>query len=172
MRRIAIIGPESTGKSTLAAALADYFQCPWVPEFARNYLLDLNRPYEEHDLLKIALGQIAAEDQWMGKEMNPPPFLICDTELTVVKIWSEVKYGKVDPRIMEALEKRTYSHYLLTHIDLPWVPDPLREHPRHREELMNRYLKECEERNLPYTLIRGKDSERLEKAIKALKDLI
>lgn len=172
MKRIAIIGPESTGKSTLAAAIAGHFDVPWVPEFARTYLEGLNRPYQEADLLTIAKGQMDAEDRITAESPYPPPFLACDTELTVIKIWSEIKYGRVHPWIIKELQQRHYDHYLLTYIDLPWVPDPQREHPHMREALMERYLRECEERNLPYTLIQGKELERLSKAVDALEDLI
>lgn len=172
MKRIAIIGPESTGKSTLAAALAEHFDIPWVPEYARSYLENLNRPYREDDLLAIAKGQMEAEDRLATEAPYPPPFVACDTELTVIKIWSEVKYGRVHPWILEELHQRKYDHYLLTHIDLPWIPDPQREHPHMREALMERYLQECKERNLPYTLIEGQALERLNKAVNTLEGLI
>jgi NadR type nicotinamide-nucleotide adenylyltransferase len=170
MIKIAIIGPESTGKSTLAQALAAALNCPWVPEYAREYLENLKRPYQESDLLSIAKGQIEAEDR-LAQSTPPPFFLVCDTELSVIKIWSDVKYGRVHPDILRELHSRRYDHYFLTYIDLPWEEDPLREHPDKRDYLFELYLKECETRNLPFTILKGSHDRRVEKALEIIRDL-
>jgi len=170
MIKVAVIGPESTGKSTLATYLAQQLSGGLVPEYARDYLQQLGRPYTEADLLSIAKGQCAAEDYYRLSN-DPPPFLICDTELTVIKIWSEVKYSRVHPWILTELKQRSYDFYLLTYIDLPWEADPLREHPYKREFLFDLYLKECQNRNLPFALIKGSKEERQAQAEKILLDL-
>ena len=133
--RIAITGPESTGKSTLAAELAKHFGAVWVPEFARGYLDELDRNYNYEDILHIARGQMLAEDN-AAQQNN---LVFCDTELLVTKIWCEFKYGKCHQWILEELQKRKYDVVLLCNIDLPWQYDPLREHPDKRETLMELY---------------------------------
>ena len=165
VKRIAIIGPESTGKSALARGLSDYFGDPWVPEYAREYLQHLGRVYEMDDLLRIAKGQLYREDE-LATEAGR--FLVCDTNLIVIKIWSDFKYGSTHPWVEEQLINRFYDHYLLTDIDLPWEPDPLREHPDQRRNLFDNYL---EDQDLRYTMITGLGKSRLELAIRALNNL-
>ena len=168
MKKIAIIGPESTGKSTLAQQLSDELSFPLVPEFAREYLKNLNREYKYSDLSEIAKGQIASEDKLADTD---PPLLICDTELTVIKIWSLHRFKQVEGWIEREIRTRTYDHYFLMYIDSPWVDDPLREHPELRNYFFNIYLDECKKRRLPYTIIKGKENERLESALKVIGNL-
>ena len=134
MHRIAITGPESTGKSQLAKQLADHYGTVWVPEFARDYIDSLGRPYQERDILTIAQGQLDRERD-LGQQANK--YLFCDTELLVTKIWSDVAYKRCEPWILENLANQTYDLYLLCQIDTPWEDDPQREHPHLREHLFN-----------------------------------
>ncbi len=163
-KRIVIIGPESTGKSTLSQALADALGTLWVPEYARTYLETINRPYEESDLLEIAKGQLAAEDA--AAEITNGP-LICDTDLNVIKVWSEHKYHRCNNFITSQIEVRRYDLYLLTGIDLPWQPDPLREHPDEtmRQYFYNIYKHIVAQSGVPWFPVNGNESERLEKAL-------
>lgn len=165
IRKIAVTGPESTGKSMLASQLADYYNTSWVPEYAREYLGNLNRPYHVDDILEIAKGQMKNE---MTAGQNASRFLFCDTELIVPKIWSEVKYQRCDPWILEQIEKHRYDLYLLCYIDLPWMEDPLREHPHLREHLFNLYYEELLERGFPFVVIAGTGEERLNNAVNAI----
>ena len=162
MTKIAIVGPESTGKSTLASQLAHHYRTGWVPEYAREYIDQLNRPYREEDLLIIARRQVEMEEAYSQKF----PLLFCDTTLLVIRIWSEYKYGRCRAEIKDLMSDRSYDHYLLTHIDLPWEDDPQREHPEAREELFLLYHKALEGINKPFTLISGTGNQRLEKAIR------
>lgn len=167
IRKIAITGPESTGKSMLAQQLADHYHTLWVPEFARDYLTTLNRPYEEDDILYIARQQLQREkaSAAMAKDR-----LFCDTELIVTKIWSEVKYGRCHPWILKQIELNRYDLYLLCDIDLPWEFDPLREHPGKRKFLFDLYHRELSERGFPFTVIRGNGPKRLENAIQMIEN--
>jgi len=130
--RVAVTGPESTGKTTLARELAEHFRTVWVPEFSRTYLDKLGRRYGYEDLEHIARGQVAEEDRYAAKARR---FLFCDTDMLVMKVWSEYRYGKCHPFILEALAGRRYDFFVLCGTDVPWEYDPLRENPGEREEL-------------------------------------
>lgn len=167
---IAIIGPESTGKSTLSEALAQKLETVWVPEYARQYLNQIHRPYCQTDLLNIAKGQIALEDNALQQANQ---FLICDTNLYVIQVWSEHRYDSCDPWILDTISKRHYDHYLLTDIDLPWMSDPLREHPEleKRKYFYDQYHDIVKKSGVSWTKISGNSVTRLQTAYTALKKL-
>lgn len=158
LKRIAITGPESTGKSWLAAGLSAELEAPWVPEYARTYLETLNRPYHFDDVLAIAKGQFNAEERMA---IQAKEWLFCDTDFLVTRIWCLVKFGKSHPWIDQMADTHIYAHYLLCNTDLPWEADPLREHPEFRNELFQMYLAELEMRRLPYSIVSGTGQERL-----------
>ena len=135
--KIAIVGPECTGKSELAETLALHYNTAWVPEYARHYIDNLVRPYNESDLVVIAHGQMRLEDEY-ARDSNR--ILFCDTTLLVIRIWSEFKFGDCDPSILDELGKRKYDLHLLTYVDIPWQDDPQREHPDKRDQLYQIYL--------------------------------
>lgn len=166
--RIAITGPECTGKTELARQLASHYHTVWVPEFARTYLERLRRPYSQADLTEIARWQLLMEDELA---LTANELLICDTDLFVIKIWSEVKYASVDPVIEAALNSHPYHLHLLTYIDVPWEDDPQREHPQGREDLYGRYQSTLEKAGVPYVDIRGTRDERLATAIQAIEKI-
>jgi NadR type nicotinamide-nucleotide adenylyltransferase len=161
IRRIAITGPESTGKSELAKALAEHYRTVWVTEYAREYLDNLGRPYDYDDILKIAMAQVRGEEEQVKKARD---YLFADTEMLVLKIWCDVKFGKCHSWIDERLKKQDYDLYLLTDIDLPWQPDPLREHPDKRKELFELYLSELKKRKLPFEIVNGLGRQRVKNA--------
>lgn len=169
-RKIVVIGPESTGKSTLCAGLAESLQTIWIPEFARQYLLDLGRDYIENDLLKIASGQISAEEVAMKMASN---YLVCDTDLYVLKVWAESKYGRCHKTILETIAARPYDLYLLTYIDIDWEDDPLREHglPEERHYFYNQYRDIVINSGVPWVDIRGSQEQRLADALTAVHKL-
>lgn len=160
--RIAISGPESTGKSQLAKELANWYNTTFVEEYAREYIASLNRPYVEADILTIAREQMRQEEQAAASANR---LLFCDTELTVCKIWSQVKYNRCHPWITDTLESHPYPLYLLTDIDLPWEDDPQREHPLLRDYLFNLYKKEFDDRGVNYAIVRGSSTSRTQCAI-------
>lgn len=166
MKKIAITGPESTGKSSLAESLSLRFAAAWVPEYARTYLEKLGNPYTFDDITAIAKGQAAAEE---AASLGNLPFLFCDSDMLVCKIWQEYKYGYCDPWVEKAFQERHYDLFLLCNTDLPWVYDPLREHPAQRKELFGLYLKALETYNKAFIIISGQGTERLNKAMEGLK---
>lgn len=160
-KKIAVVGPESTGKSTLSRQLAEHYQAGWVPEFAREYIDKLPRAYEKNDLLTIAQNQMALENEAAENHT----LIFCDTNLLVIKIWSEFKYGDCHPWIQEAIERNNYDLHLLTNIDLPWQDDPQREHPQAREQLFDIYKNELDQMKVAYEIIQGQQDQRLYSAI-------
>jgi len=167
--RIAITGPESTGKSQLSEKLATHFNTVFVPEFAREYIGHLNREYNFDDLEIIAKGQIAAQKK---AEKKANSLIFCDTELTVIKIWAEYKYQKSPEWVTKKLSKFTYDLYLLCDVDLPWEFDPQREHPDLRSYFFNLYKNELMRRNLNFSLISGHNDERVNCAIRAVDKML
>lgn len=167
--KIAITGPESTGKSFISQQLADHYNTVWVPEFARVYLLQIERPYCYGDILEIARGQKKSEEAF---EPIANWLLFSDTEILVTKIWCEVKYGKCHPWIDEQLKIQNYALYLLMDIDLPWTYDTLRENPDDRDFLLDLYEKELKKLGVNYHIISGVGDERFRVAARVVDDLL
>jgi NadR type nicotinamide-nucleotide adenylyltransferase len=165
IKRIAITGPESTGKSTLAEQLAFHYKTVWVPEYAREYIGKLKLPYSKDDILTIAKKQLENENKCAEAATG---FLFCDSELIVTKIWSEDKFNSCDEWILGKIEEHAYDLYLLCYIDIPWQEDPQREDPHRREYLFNLYLQELTERNFPFRVISGSGKKRVMNATKQI----
>jgi NadR type nicotinamide-nucleotide adenylyltransferase len=163
-KKIVVIGPESTGKSTLCEQLALQYQTEWVPEFARNYLLEIRRPYTYEDLLYIAGGQLRQEDRMVSEIKSDLVFI--DTDMYVMKVWCEFVFKKCHPYILDEIVKRKYDGYLLCNTDLPWVADELREYPdlESRERLYQMYKDIMINQHVPWVDISGNYEERLQKA--------
>ncbi|WP_158856084.1 AAA family ATPase [Lunatibacter salilacus] len=170
-KKIVVIGPESTGKSTLTEALASHFREPWVPEYAREYLEKLDRPYEFNDLLNIAKGQVALEESQL-KLANK--YLFCDTDLHVLQVWSESKYKEVHPWILAQIEVRRYDLYILTDIDTTWEPDPLREHPEPemRQFFFDWYRNLLEKSGTSFQVVRGDKENRISQALRFINQIL
>lgn len=149
MYKVAIIGPESTGKSTLAKELAEQFNGTYVPEYAREYVERKGRKELTYDeVCEIAREQI--------KSISEAGFYFFDTELIVTKVWFEYAFGKVPEWLTEAIKTYPMDLYLLTYPDIPWVPDPARYNGSQamREELFDRYEEEVKATGVPYYVIR------------------
>ena len=168
MKKIIFTGPESSGKTTITSSIATFYNCEWVEEAARSYLANLDKPYTENDLLQIAKKQYAQENRLSSPDK---PFLFCDTSLLVLKIWSEYKYKRVHPWIVEKLQKNKPSLYFLCNVDVPWEPVPLREHPNEadRQALFFLYQKELNLLKTPYIILRGRTERRFQKVKEVLK---
>ncbi len=162
LKRIAITGPESTGKSTLAESLAKHYHTLWVPEYARGYIDQMKREYNQEDILIIAQQQLLQEEA-AAKQAND--FLFLDTEFLVTKIWSEVKYKSCHPWIAKQYREHVYDLYLLCNVDLPWEEDPQREHPHLRQYLYDLYYNDLTSSKLPFSVVSGTGKERLKNAV-------
>lgn len=169
MKRIVVTGPESTGKSWLAENLARHYNTIWVPEFAREYIAKLDRPYTQSDILEIARIQLEKEKKLQRKATA---YLFADTSMIVTKIWNLFVFGNCPAWIDEQIDKHRYDLYLLCYIDTAWEYDPQREHPNARQELYDLYEQELQQRGLPYVVIKGLGKKRLNNAIKAIEQHI
>ena len=184
LKKIVILGPESTGKSTLCEELAQHYDALWCPEFAREYLLTYGMNYDYDDLLTIARGQLAMEDEYSikaQKEWNEQknkhtrcPVLFIDTNMYVMKVWCEFVFGKCHSFIIDQIVDRKYDGYLLCNTDLPWEKDELREYPNEeiRQHLYLMYKDIMVNQHIPWVDIKGNDENRLKKAIEGLQPIL
>lgn len=169
IKKIAIVGPESTGKSTISQQLAKYYQVPWVPEYARYYCAALTADCTLQDEVNMFHGQVALEESVLA--MAGTDFIICDTTFVTVKIWSDEMFGETPQVVLDELYKRPYDLYLLLDIDLPWQEDPLRDFPTMREHFMEIWHKELQALGANYVVIGGIET-RLQNAITAIDDFL
>lgn len=194
IKKIVIIGPESTGKSTLCQLLAMHYNTSWCAEYAREYLLNNGTDYTYDDLLIIARGQLllqeAAEKSIKNKELNVSssllitdnstsiitnqPLLFIDTDMYVMKVWCEYVFGKCHPFILDEIVSRKYDLYLLCKPDIAWVKDELREYPDEqiRIELYHIYKDILLNQPVPWIEISGNFSRRLETGIAAVESIL
>ena len=176
LKKIVVIGPESTGKSTLCEQLATHYNTAWVREYAREYLLKNGTDYSFEDLLDIAKGQINLEEEEMKnskfKIQNSKLFI--DTDMYVMKVWCEFVFEKSHHWILNRIVERKYDLYLLCNTDLPWVKDELREYPDliNRQKLYHHYKDIMVNQNVAWVNISGNYEERLQKAISAVDTII
>jgi NadR type nicotinamide-nucleotide adenylyltransferase len=168
MKKIVVIGPESTGKSTLCAQLAGHYQTVWCPEFAREYLSALDRPYTYEDLLNIAHGQLKLEETMLTSASNGLYFI--DTDMYVMKVWCEVSFGLCHTWILKQIANKTYDLYFLCDADLPWVKDELREYPdlAFRQKLVKMYKDILVNSGVPWVMISGNDTQRWQMAVSVI----
>ena len=183
LKKIVIIGPESTGKSTLCEQLSQHYDTAWCPEFAREYLLSNGTNYDFEDLSIIAKGQLALEDEYTTTlERNSLPMLedgghlplFIDTDMYVMKVWCEFVFEKCHRFILDEIIERKYDLYLLCNIDLPWVADELREYPdiESRRKLYKIYKDLMINQSTPWIDISGDYDQRLQKAIASVDKLL
>jgi NadR type nicotinamide-nucleotide adenylyltransferase len=169
MKKIVIIGPESTGKSTLTAQLATHYKTTWCPEFAREYLIGNGTDYGFDDLLNIARGQVELEDSLLAKAINNVYFI--DTDMYVMKVWCEVAFNNCHTWILKQIASRQYDLILLCDTDLPWVKDELREYPdlHTRQRLFKMYKDLLINQRTKWAVISGSYAERLQLALSIIK---
>lgn len=170
--KIALFGPESTGKTTLAKQLAAYYETEWVPEFARDYL---QKRWEENqhicdadDMLPIAYGQMSLENE---KLSSAKKYLFCDTNLMVTKVFSEIYYGFCDPLLNEEALEHEYDLFFLTDIDVPWEKDDIRDKPEGRETVFSVFKQTLIDNKKPFITLSGNKESRLAKAAIIINDL-
>lgn len=169
VKRVTIVGAESTGKTSLARNLAEHYKTVWVPEYAREYLDNKNAHCELSDITPIAKGQMQSESR-LARRSNRVMF--CDTDLMTTTVWSDHYFGQCPEWIKRAADGQNHDLYLLTDIDVPWVADPQRDRPRMRDYFHDLFRRELESRQRRFAIINGSFDERFEKAIRAVDDLL
>ena len=187
IKKIVVVGPESTGKSTICQQLATHYHSLWCPEYAREYLLKNGTNYTFENLLEVAKGQLNLEEkltedlrQLLLQQPNHPgsvetkPYLFIDTDMYVLKVWCEFVFGKCHTWILDRIVERKYDLYLLCKPDLPWVKDELREYPDEntRIRLYHHYKELLTQQNVPWVEISGIQNERFLKAIEAVENYL
>ena len=174
VKRIAIFGAESTGKSTLAAQLAAHFGEPWVPEYVREFWYAHQGVITAADLGTIARIQMETED---AAAKCAREFLFCDTDLLTNVLWADLLYGGNCPdwmRTKAETRAREYTFYLLCDTDIEFTPDPQRSFPNAEGRAMCRRLwrETLVSRELPFVEIYGNHEERLRQGIQAVSAVI
>ena len=171
--KIALVGPESTGKTTLASQLAEEFNTVWIPEFARDYLQEKWNLKQEictkEDLIPIAIGQTKLENEALHKANK---ILFCDTNVLVTKVFSDIYYNSCDPILEKVAKKHKYDLIFLTDVDVPWEKDDLRDKPTDREKSCDIFEQSLIDLKKPYIKLSGTKEQRLNKAIKIISDLL
>jgi NadR type nicotinamide-nucleotide adenylyltransferase len=170
VKKIVILGPESTGKSTMCIMLAEHFNTVWVKEYAREYLLKNGTNYTYENLYEIAQGQLAAEKKAIETLDKNTDFIFVDTDMYVMKVWSEYVFNKCDTRILNEIVRSDCDLYLLLNTDLPWEKDELREYPdnKTREKLFQFYKEEMQEQKKPWHIVSGQGKERFIHALNCI----
>jgi nicotinamide riboside kinase len=168
--RFILTGPESTGKSAISGALADYYIKNFIPEYARDYVTNLGRNYMYNDVLHIAEKQVELMKDYSEKSSG---FLFVDTYLIITKVWFLKVFGKYPDWIDSEILRTKNDIYLLCKPDIPWIPDGVRENGgEKREQLFNEYLVELNNAGLHYFIVEGGWDTRLRNAIKIVDQII
>jgi NadR type nicotinamide-nucleotide adenylyltransferase len=166
INKVAIIGPECTGKTTLASQLANHFSTIWIPEYARNYIENLNHKYTFADVEQIAKYQYL---QISAKYSGANKFVFFDTDLIITKVWFEVVFDKLPGWIDDVIKNNNFSTYLLCDTSLPWIPDNVRENGGEmRDILYNKYREYLDYYGFKYFVVSGLGNDRLKNAIDCL----
>jgi len=172
MKKVVVIGPESTGKSTLCEQLAAHYKTVWCAEYARAYLNQNGKEYSYDDLLTIAKGQLKQEEQTVKEASKEIIFI--DTNMYVMQVWCEFVFQKCHQFILDQIVERKYDLYLLCDVDLPWTYDELREYPdeQPRAALYRMYKELMINQSTPWVEISGSYEERIQTAIQTVDHLI
>jgi NadR type nicotinamide-nucleotide adenylyltransferase len=170
MIRVVVTGSECTGKTTLAEALARHYGTPWVPEYARQFVLEKGAAPVYRDVEAIARGQIASEESLAAQASE---LLIQDTDLLSTVVYSRHYYDDCPAWIEEALRDRGADLYLLAGDDLPWIPDgDQRDRGHMREEMQALFRQSLRSRDARTVELRGSHEERMAAATRLIDQLL
>ena len=163
--KIVLTGAESTGKSTLSQKLATYYNGICIPELARSYVQNIDHHYTYQDIECIAKKQIETEHELETKH----GFVFFDTWLIITKVWFDFVYGKHPVWLHEEILKSDVDLFLLCDIDLPWVPDQLRENGgENRQKLHEIYQNELSRYGFNFEVLTGDGDQRFNNAVELI----
>lgn len=168
--KVAIVGPECTGKSVVAEHLAKCFNTVCVPEYSRTYCEGLNRNYTMEDEMNIFYGQLETEAHILKTVESNIVFM--DTMILTVKIWCDYLFGFTPQPVLDTLQEVDYDLYLLMDVDLPWEEDALRDFPMLRTYFKGVWQRELEAIQAPYVLISGLGDARFVHAEQAVRTFL
>jgi HTH-type transcriptional repressor of NAD biosynthesis genes len=167
VKKFCFYGPESTGKSTMAKRMAELYQTEFVPEVAREMLI--NNVFSVGEI--IAIGK-AQTQRVIENSQKANRVLFCDTDLITTQIYSNHYLDTIPPILFDLEKIIHYDHYFLFDIDVPWIADGLRDLPHLREKMYNIFKSELDKRKIPYTNVQGTPSQREEIIITSLRELL
>jgi NadR type nicotinamide-nucleotide adenylyltransferase len=166
IKKIAILGAESTGKTDLSNKLAAHYHTVCVPEYAREYFDTHNiNSYNISDLDAIAKKQLQLEQDYSTKANH---LLICDTTLITIKIWSTYQFNKISELISNSIRSNDYDLYLVCNNDVKWEADSQRRNPELRDHLLKWNTHELTKLNVDYHIIEGTGGDKLKAAVKII----
>ena len=166
MIKIAVTGPESSGKTTLCKSLSEHFKTPYIPEFSRTYLEKKNGYYNQSDIDKIAKEQLKIIS------IEEKKIMIYDSDFIVLEIWSKYKFGNTTKLIDKLVKKNLFNLHILCTPDMPWEEDPLRENKYDRDYLFKLYKESLNRNKKDYITVSGLHQNRLEKSIDKINSLL
>lgn len=168
IKKIAFVGPESTGKTSLCKELSVLFKEPWVKEMSRDYLENFRGKYTINDILEISKLQLTQEKLEMKFAKK---FLFCDTNSLVNIVWAKYVFDWEGTELTSNYYPKNYNHHFLCDIDVPWQFDPLREHPNNRKEIFELYKFYLEKWEIPYSILSGSLENRISVVSKIILEL-
>ncbi len=163
-KRVVIVGPESTGKSTLVKKLSYHYSSTYVEEYGRTYTeVTGTKNLRDVDFFNIAFGHKLSVNNAIKKGEK---VIFVDTEAVTTKVFGQMYLKDFDAAPLDGIiDNQVYDLYLLLDIDVPWVDDGTRDFPNERHNHLNKLKAEFEAKGIPYVLIGGDYKERFDKSV-------
>jgi HTH-type transcriptional regulator, transcriptional repressor of NAD biosynthesis genes len=172
VKRVVIIGSESSGTTTLARALAEHYRTVWVPEFGRTYSEGrqyVGQPWRSEEFVHIATEQIRMEDA-LARLANR--VLICDTDAFATSIWHERYMGTPSDDVKAIAATRKYDLYVVTDANIPFVGDDIRDGESFRQWMQGRFIEELSKTSTPMIVVSGPHEDRFAAAVKRIDQIL